>query len=104
MTATVFLAIPMKESGFLDRQPDLKPAPDHAAGDGYGHDRYAVLTERVAYRPLRKAPRLVPLDHCHRRILLLAVLLPRPIWLPGYCLPENRSPEGQHSLPGNVRS
>ena len=28
----------------------------------------AVLLERIAYRPLRNAPRLVPLDHRHRRL------------------------------------
>jgi branched-chain amino acid transport system permease protein len=60
MTATIFLAQPMGASGFLDRNPFV----------GYGVIALAcmlvsivvaLLTERVAYRPLRKAPRLVPL-------------------------------------------
>ncbi|MCK5314136.1 MAG: branched-chain amino acid ABC transporter permease [Anaerolineales bacterium] len=60
MTATVFIATPLAASGFLDRQPILSlliiaiVAMTVSVG-------IALLTERVAYRPLRKAPRLVPL-------------------------------------------
>jgi len=60
MTATVFIATPMAASGFLSRQPVLAliiigiVAMIVSMG-------ISVLTERVAYRPLRKAPRLVPL-------------------------------------------
>lgn len=60
MTATVFIATPMAASGFLNRQPVLAliiigiVAMIVSMG-------ISVLTERVAYRPLRKAPRLVPL-------------------------------------------
>ncbi|HEY61682.1 MAG TPA: branched-chain amino acid ABC transporter permease [Anaerolineae bacterium] len=59
-TATILLANPMKASGFLDSHPFV----------GLGlititaiivSVAIALLTERVAYRPLRKAPRLVPL-------------------------------------------
>ncbi|MGA9531869.1 MAG: branched-chain amino acid ABC transporter permease [Anaerolineales bacterium] len=59
-TATVFVATPLSASGFLDRQPILGlilitvVAMIVSVG-------IAVLTERVAYRPLRNAPRLVPL-------------------------------------------
>ncbi len=59
-TATVFAAIPMGASGFTDRHPIwalliiLVVAMATSTG-------IAVLTERVAYRPLRRAPRLVPL-------------------------------------------
>ena len=60
MTATVFLAGPMATSGFLDRQPVLSllaiVITSMLISVGV-----ALLTERVAYRPLRKAPRLVPL-------------------------------------------
>ena len=59
-TATVFVAIPMNESGFMDNHPFwalliiaiVAMATSMAIG---------ILTERVAYRPLRRAPRLVPL-------------------------------------------
>ena len=60
MTATIFIAAPLAASGFLDRQPILSlliiaiVAMTVSVG-------IALLTERVAYRPLRKAPRLVPL-------------------------------------------
>jgi branched-chain amino acid transport system permease protein len=59
-TATVLLATPMSESGFLDAHPVI----------GLGlilivsvlvSVVIALLTERIAYKPLRKAPRLVPL-------------------------------------------
>ena len=60
MTSTVLGAIPMANTGFLNRQPILSlliiglVAMIVSVG-------VALLTERVAYRPLRKAPRLVPL-------------------------------------------
>jgi branched-chain amino acid transport system permease protein len=60
MTATVFVAIPLATSGFLD---------DHPFGamlviiltSMTVSVVVALLTERIAYRPLRRAPRLVPL-------------------------------------------
>ncbi|HUS94394.1 MAG TPA: branched-chain amino acid ABC transporter permease [Patescibacteria group bacterium] len=60
MTSAVFVAAPLAANGFLDKQPVLGllliivAAMTTAVG-------VALLTERVAYRPLRKAPRLVPL-------------------------------------------
>lgn len=60
MTATIFLAQPWGRSGFLDRNPILCliliTILTMLVSVGI-----ALLTERVAYRPLRKAPRLVPL-------------------------------------------
>ncbi len=60
MTATVFVAGPLSASGYLDRQPVISLllilAVSMLTSVGV-----AVLTERIAYRPLRKAPRLVPL-------------------------------------------
>ena len=59
MTSTVLVAIPMANTGFLNRQPILSlliiglVAMIVSVG-------VALLTERVAYRPWRKAPRLVP--------------------------------------------
>lgn len=60
MTATVFLAGPMATSGFLDRQPVLSLLAILITSMLISIG-VALLTERVAYRPLRKAPRLVPL-------------------------------------------
>jgi branched-chain amino acid transport system permease protein len=59
-TATIFVAIPMSETGFLNRHPipALLIIGVVAMATSMG---VAVLTERIAYRPLRRAPRLVPL-------------------------------------------
>jgi branched-chain amino acid transport system permease protein len=59
-TATVFVAIPMDHSGFLNRYPipALLIITVVAMLVSMG---ISLLTERVAYRPLRRAPRLVPL-------------------------------------------
>jgi branched-chain amino acid transport system permease protein len=59
-TATVFVAIPMAESGFLNRQPIIALTIIGVVSmlTSMG---IAILTERIAYRPLRRAPRLVPL-------------------------------------------
>ena len=60
LTATVFLAGPMKESGFMDRQPFWSLLSIMVLAMVVSVI-VAVLTERIAYKPLRKAPRLVPL-------------------------------------------
>jgi branched-chain amino acid transport system permease protein len=59
-TATVFVAIPMGESGFMNRHPipALLIVTVVAMAVSMG---ISILTERIAYRPLRRAPRLVPL-------------------------------------------
>jgi branched-chain amino acid transport system permease protein len=59
-TATVFIAIPLDEIGLWNRFPIpcLLVVTVMAMIVSVG---IAVLTERVAYRPLRYAPRLVPL-------------------------------------------
>jgi branched-chain amino acid transport system permease protein len=59
-TSTVFVAIPMDRSGFLNRYPipALLIIGVAAMLVSMG---ISLLTERVAYRPLRRAPRLVPL-------------------------------------------
>jgi len=60
VTATVIVATPMSSSGFMNRQPILSlliiGLVAMAVSVGV-----SLLTERIAYRPLRKAPRLVPL-------------------------------------------
>jgi branched-chain amino acid transport system permease protein len=60
LTSTVLLAGPMASSGFLNRYPIIAliliAILSMIISIGI-----AVLTERIAYRPLRKAPRLVPL-------------------------------------------
>ncbi|HSG41747.1 MAG TPA: branched-chain amino acid ABC transporter permease [Anaerolineales bacterium] len=60
MTATVFIAGPLDASGYLDKNPILSLFLILAVAmlTSVG---VALITERVAYRPLRKAPRLVPL-------------------------------------------
>jgi branched-chain amino acid transport system permease protein len=60
MTATIFLARPWGASGFLDENPILGLLMITVLSVGVSVS-IALLTERVAYRPLRKAPRLVPL-------------------------------------------
>ncbi len=60
MTATIFLAGPMADSGFLDRQPILGLLIIGIVSMTVSV-AVALVTERIAYRPLRKAPRLVPL-------------------------------------------
>jgi branched-chain amino acid transport system permease protein len=60
LTATVFVAGPMSVSGFLDKNPILGLLVI-ALVSIVVSICIALLTERVAYRPLRKAPRLVPL-------------------------------------------
>jgi len=59
-TTSVFIAIPMSESGFLDSNP-VVGLLIIAVASMIVSVSVAVLTERIAYRPLRKAPRLVPL-------------------------------------------
>lgn len=60
MTATVFIAGPLSASGYLNNHPVISLllilVVSMVTSVGV-----AILTERVAYRPLRKAPRLVPL-------------------------------------------
>jgi branched-chain amino acid transport system permease protein len=60
MTATVFVAVPLGASGFLDRQPIISLLLLFAVAMTTSMS-IALLTERIAYRPLRRAPRLVPL-------------------------------------------
>jgi branched-chain amino acid transport system permease protein len=56
----VFVAISLSKSGFLDRQPVLGLAIILLVSAGVA-TLLAILLERIAYRPLRNAPRLVPL-------------------------------------------
>ncbi|MFQ5434424.1 MAG: branched-chain amino acid ABC transporter permease, partial [Anaerolineae bacterium] len=56
----VFLALPMAESGFLDAHPIASLLIIILVAMTVSIS-VALLTERLAYRPLRNAPRLVPL-------------------------------------------
>jgi branched-chain amino acid transport system permease protein len=56
----VFLANALARSGFLERQPVLSLLMVAALSMAVS-TTVAVLLERIAYRPLRTAPRLVPL-------------------------------------------
>ena len=60
VTSTVLLAGPMDASGFLNRQPILALLIILVTSMIVSV-AVSLLTEAVAYRPLRKAPRLVPL-------------------------------------------
>lgn len=60
MTATVFVAIPLAASGFLDEHPFGGLLVIMLTSMTVSMV-VALLTERIAYRPLRRAPRLVPL-------------------------------------------
>jgi branched-chain amino acid transport system permease protein len=60
MTATIFLAGPLGESGYLDNHPILGLLSITIVAMSVSV-AISLLTEKVAYRPLRKAPRLVPL-------------------------------------------
>jgi branched-chain amino acid transport system permease protein len=60
ITSTVLVATFLSASGFMDQQPLLGLLLTMIAAvlTAIG---VALLTERIAYRPLRRAPRLVPL-------------------------------------------
>jgi branched-chain amino acid transport system permease protein len=60
MTATIFVATPLAASGFLNRQPIISIVLIGLVSIVVAI-AISLLTERIAYRPLRKAPRLVPL-------------------------------------------
>ena len=56
----VFIAIGLSKSGFLDRQPVISLGLIILVSMGVSM-LIAILLERICYRPLRNAPRLVPL-------------------------------------------
>jgi len=60
MTSTIFVAMPLSESGYLDAHPVIG-LTIIAVVTILISVGIALLTERVAYKPLRGAPRLVPL-------------------------------------------
>lgn len=60
MTATIFVAIPLARQGYLESNPFLSMGAIMLTAMVISV-AVALLTERVAYRPLRRAPRLVPL-------------------------------------------
>ncbi len=60
MTATVFVAIPLASAGYLERYPFMSFIAIMITAMIISV-AVSLLTERIAYRPLRRAPRLVPL-------------------------------------------
>ncbi len=56
----VFVALGLSKSGFLDKQPVISLALILLVSTGVS-TLIAILLERICYRPLRNAPRLVPL-------------------------------------------
>ncbi|MEM7332046.1 MAG: branched-chain amino acid ABC transporter permease [Chloroflexota bacterium] len=60
MTSAVLVALPLEQAGIIEEWPILSLIAIFISGMLVSL-AVAVLTERVAYRPLRGAPRLVPL-------------------------------------------
>ncbi|MDJ0752936.1 MAG: branched-chain amino acid ABC transporter permease [Ardenticatenaceae bacterium] len=60
MTTTVLVALPLEEAGFLNEFPILSLLAIFITAMAVSI-AVAIMTERIAYRPLRRAPRLVPL-------------------------------------------
>lgn len=60
MTSTVLVALPLERAGYLDQYP-IPALIAIFLSSMLVSVSVAVLTERIAYRPLRNAPRLVPL-------------------------------------------
>jgi branched-chain amino acid transport system permease protein len=60
MTSAILVALPLQRAGYLDQFPILSLLAIFITSMGTSL-AVAVLTERIAYRPLRQAPRLVPL-------------------------------------------
>jgi branched-chain amino acid transport system permease protein len=60
MTSAVLVALPLQRAGYFDQAPLLCLLAVFLTSV-LTSIAVAVLTERVAYRPLRRAPRLVPL-------------------------------------------
>lgn len=60
MTSTILVALPLERAGYLERFPVMGLLAIFLSSMLVSL-AVAVLTERVAYRPLRSAPRLVPL-------------------------------------------
>ena len=60
MTSSILIAVPLAQAGFMNEQPIIYLVVVTIASvlTAMG---VALLTERIAYRPLRRAPRLVPL-------------------------------------------
>ena len=86
-----FFADAFLKSGFLDRDPVLALAIVTAVAIGVSVGT-AVLLERLAYRPLRNAPRLVPADHRDRRLALPAERVPGILRPSAVRLSEARRP------------
>jgi branched-chain amino acid transport system permease protein len=60
MSSTVLVALPLQRAGYIDRFPVMSLLAIFISAVLVSI-AVAVLTERIAYRPLRNAPRLVPL-------------------------------------------
>ncbi len=60
LTATIFIAWPLENAGFLQKHPIIGLLLVLIVAMAISI-LIAVVTERIAYKPLRKAPRLVPL-------------------------------------------
>lgn len=78
MTSTMLVASTLSRSGFMDKQPIIYLVIVTFVSVLTAMC-ISLLTERIAYRPLRRARSACAAHHCHWRIILLAILLPRPL-------------------------
>ena len=104
--STVFLAEALNRTGFLNAQP-LLAILLMIAFAGLVSMSVAILLERIAYRPLRGSPRLVPLITAIGASFFLAIHLPRLVWLrlqslPGRQRAARRNRNRRHQHPGRA--
>ena len=93
-----FVAAALNTSGFLDSQPIISLAIIFAVSMGVSSG-IAVLLERIAYRPLRGAPRLIPLITAIGASFFLQYVF-RGLYGTGFqAYPEVKMLEGQWIFP-----
>ncbi len=90
LSATVLVAIPLSESGYMAEHPFISLAIIAllsiviSVGISY-------VTERLAYRPLRGSPRLMPLITAIGASFFLAILFQRFVWVPDQAFSKDRA-------------
>lgn len=98
--STAAVAIPLARAGYLESHP-VPSLLLIAFSSIVVSVLISLLTERIAYRPLRHAPRLMPLITAIGASFFLAVLLPRFVRSAGNSLPHHSSAGWQCALPAH---